>query len=242
MSEISMELVQTADGSFTVRHPEYGEEFHSKQGARTEAESLYRDASGFAEHLASASGEKAWGVLDVGLGLGYNALMTLDTWWHTGGVVDLKLTSLEHTRLLVEALADPDCSWKEGWPILWRDWSSCLRESSLHTWTASWVHPKSGKCFEWEVLLGDARNVDLSKGSLRYIWQDAFSPKKNPELWTPEWFRHLRDASRADVCLVTYSVARVVKDSLTEAGWNWVRLKASEHKKQWLRASLSAKV
>ncbi len=242
MADVFMELVETADGSLTVRHPNYDEEFHSKQGALTEAESLYRDASGFAENLARTADEVAWGVLDVGLGLGYNALMTLETWWRSGGKVDLMLTSLEHTRLLVVALADPECSWKKSWSPNWLMWSQSLVEQNSELWTASWKHPLSGKSFTWEVRVGDAQSTQLPAASLLYIWQDAFSPKKNPELWTPEWFALLKKASRADVCLVTYSVARVVKDSLTAAGWEWVRLKASEHKKQWLRAHLSAKV
>ncbi len=243
MQEALGYLVQTDDGSLTACHPDYDEAFHSKQGALTEAESLYRDASGFAEHMTRAAEDEArWGVLDLGLGLGYNALMTIETWWRCGGPVDLELISLEHTALLVKALADTACEWKQGWSPEWRQWSQSLDCVDSTLWRASWRHPQSGRELKWQVQVGDARQANLPEASLLYIWQDAFSPKKNPELWTPEWFAKLRRASRPDVCLVTYSVARVVKDSLHEAGWEYRLLKASQHKKQWLRAQLSAKV
>jgi tRNA U34 5-methylaminomethyl-2-thiouridine-forming methyltransferase MnmC len=166
--------------------------------------------------------------------------MTLDTWWRTGGLVDLFLISLEQTPLLVRSLADPNCGWKEGWSPSWHEWSQSIQELEAGQWVASWVHPQTGRRFDWKIYVGDARSVALPPKSLLYIWQDAFSPKKNPELWTVEWFSHLREASQEDVCLVTYSVARVVKDALTASGWTWQRIKASEHKKQWLRAGLSS--
>ena len=67
--------VLTADGSLSLHQPAYGEEYHSKHGARTEAEALYMDASGFGARLACATAPLA--VFDVGLGLGYNALATI---------------------------------------------------------------------------------------------------------------------------------------------------------------------
>ncbi|WP_141731193.1 MnmC family methyltransferase [Oligoflexus tunisiensis] len=238
------DLVVTQDGTLTLRHPAYDEEFHSIKGARFEADSLYMEASGFRSHVLAS--DQTLGVLDVGLGLGYNALMTLECWMQGSGSHDLQLVSLEHTPELVAALADPQCNWKEGWSEDWKLWSQSLQQDpETGNWKARVQHPCSGRFFHWLVLVGDARLADLSALTFHYIWQDAFSPKKNPELWSVEWFEKLRAVSHPTVQLVTYSVARMVRDNLEGASWSQERMKTPQAqsgegtgKKQWLRAWL----
>ena len=72
-------VVETADGSLSLVHPEHGECYHSRSGALTEARSLYIEMSGFLPRLA-ATAKAVIEVLDVGLGLGYNALASIDAW------------------------------------------------------------------------------------------------------------------------------------------------------------------
>ncbi len=239
------ELVVTQDGTLTLRHPDYDEEFHSIKGARFEADSLYMEASGFRSRLAVDS-SAIMGVLDVGLGLGYNALMTIECWMQGPGQQDLNLVSLEHTPELVRSLADPRCGWKEGWSAEWKNWSQSLEKMpDRESWAARFQHPQSGRSLSWLVLVGDARLADLSPFTFHYIWQDAFSPKKNPELWSVEWFEKLRAVSHPTVQLVTYSVARLVRDNLEGASWTQERVKTPQAKngegngkKQWLLARL----
>lgn len=230
------ERVLTQDGTYTVRHPVYEEEFHSWQGARFESDELYMKASGFQDALTYRT--DSIGVLDVGLGLGYNALMTLETWMKSPGICDLHMVSLEQTEELLQGLVSPETGWKDGWSPEWRDWSQKLNKEAQGLWRAEFVHPVSGKRFSWVAYVGDARNISLPSASLDFIWQDAFSPKKNPELWTAEWFEKIRAASRSSACIVTYSVARIVKDNLNAAGWDYQRVQAAGQKRQWLKALL----
>lgn len=240
------ELVVTQDGTITLRHPDYDEDFHSIKGARFEADSLYMEASGFRSYLQTTASAETLGVLDVGLGLGYNALMTIECWMLGQGTQDLDLISLEHTPELVRSLADPACAWKEGWPETWKSWSQSLeKKTDEELWTAVVQHPRSDKKLRWQVLVGDARDANLSVWTFHYIWQDAFSPKKNPELWSVEWFEKLRAVSDPAVQLVTYSVARLVRDHLEAASWTQERVKTPQAKsgegtgkKQWLLARL----
>lgn len=238
------ELVMTQDGTITLRHPVYDEEFHSIKGARFEADSLYMEASGFRSHLVATESIETLGVLDVGLGLGYNALMTIECWMQGRGTQDLNLVSLEHTPELVVALAEAGCPWKEGWSDAWKLWSQSLqKKAETDEWAATFQHPRTGKKLSWLVMVGDARLADLSAWTFHYIWQDAFSPKKNPELWSVEWFEKLRAVSHPTVQLVTYSVARLVRDHLEVASWTQERVKTPQAKngegsgkRQWLLA------
>ncbi|MCX6130733.1 MAG: MnmC family methyltransferase [Proteobacteria bacterium] len=240
-------LIRTEDGTLTLSHPDYDEAFHSKQGARFEADSLYMGASNFRAALATTAIGTRLTVLDVGLGLGYNALMTIECWFLSEGRVDLHLISLEQSKELVDALAAKDCRWKDAWPESWLHWSLALSEAQFSRRQARFKHPMSDCELMWDVQIGDARKADLPSDALDFIWQDAFSHKKNPELWTPDWFNKLRQASRPGVCLVSYSVARLVRDHMHEAGWIAQRFKAPAAsaeslvpiKKQWLLARLA---
>jgi tRNA U34 5-methylaminomethyl-2-thiouridine-forming methyltransferase MnmC len=232
------QLVATSDGSLTLRHPVYDEEFHAREGARFETHELYMQASGFLSVLEEGGHDEALGVLDVGLGLGYNALMTIESWWKSPGNRPVYLLSLEISPELVVALSDSSCPWKKGWSELWNLFSESL-EKDGSDWRALFVHPLSGRSLSWSVCIGDAALFTLPKQHFDFVWQDAFSPGKNPELWTVHWFRKVKEASKAGAKLMTYSVARIVKDHLTEGGWDYQKFKAPGTKKQWLRASFS---
>ena len=234
MENFKKDQVPTKDGSFTIRHPVYEEEFHSKHGARFESEVLYMRVSGFYDQLQGE--ESHIDVLDVGLGLGYNALMTLETWFASPGTSSVAMLSLEHTEALVEAMKADDTAWKEGWSDDWKTWSSAIEKVGQNNWQTSFTHPRSGKTFRWVVSIGDGAVADLSGFAFSYIWQDAFSPKKNPELWTTDWFAKLNQYSAPQVCLVTYSVARQVRDNLEATGWAHEKIPAGGQKRQWLKA------
>ena len=246
MQDLLTALIKTQDGTMTLTHPNYGETFHSLQGARFEAESLYMQASKFRSGLAQAPVGTQLGVLDVGLGLAYNALMTIEAWMLSEGRVDLQLLSLEHSPELIAALMGSGLVWKEGWPDSWLQWPKQLQPSRPGCWVAEFKHPQSARPLTWTIQLGDACAAELTPASLDYIWQDAFSQQKNPELWTPEWFKTLRSASKHEVCLVSYSVARQVRDNLAAAGWVAQRVKAAAEgsggsvpsKRNWLIAHL----
>ena len=233
-------LIKTADGSLSLIHPEHDECYHSHGGALWEARSLYCEASGIADKFASKIGTVY--VLDVGLGLSYNACSTIDAWFHSSGSSDLAIHSLEINTDLVKALASAKAAWQENWPDSWLDWCSNLSKADEHTFHAKINHPSNpnASC-QWYIHVGDgiatikALNKMIST-SWDYIWQDPFSPEKNPRMWNADWFRLLRENSASESQLMTYSVARVVKNALTGAGWVYEKVKANGPKRHWLRA------
>lgn len=228
------EPVQTADGSYTLRHAEWDEEFHSHLGARTEAEQLYVEASGFRVALAHGSPLK---ILDVGLGLAYNALATLTAWHAAPKASDLAIVSLEIDERLVTALQSGAAAWMTGWVETWVTWVRALQKVTPHSWKATLARP-DGRACEWTILVGNGMDAVL-EGVFDYVWQDPFSPKKNPAMWSKEWFAKLRPHAHDKTVLATYSVARGVRDALAESGWTWEKIPAGGVKKNWLKAGVS---
>ena len=92
---------------------------------------------------------------------------------------------------------------------------------SLIFYQGSWHDLLNIKIFvgDGRITLPLAHSLDLIK-SLDAIFQDAFSPKKNPALWSTEWFQFLKEISGQKVQLSTYSSAITIRKSLLSAGWS----------------------
>jgi tRNA U34 5-methylaminomethyl-2-thiouridine-forming methyltransferase MnmC len=70
-----------------------------------------------------------------------------------------------------------------------------------------------------ELFRGDAREYVKGLSHIDVVYQDAFSPKKNPILWTVEYFRDIYDIMQEDGVLTTYSIATPVRLALDEVGF-----------------------
>ena len=66
-------LVRTADGLDTLYSARYGQTYHSRHGAGTEARHVFLDGSGVADRLADGLPTR---VLEVGFGTGLNFFLT----------------------------------------------------------------------------------------------------------------------------------------------------------------------
>lgn len=226
--------VQTKDGSFSLIHPEHGECYHSESGASMEARSLYITGSGI-EQQFQLENDSSINVLDVGLGLAYNAIATFRAWHDSSGLRDLVIVSLELNNDLICSLVTGKAPWQVNWQADELDLCCTIKPVS-NGWYGEFRHHKTDKTLKWYILVGDARTMDLGHHHFSYIWQDPFSPAKNPTMWSVEWFETVKDHSLPGAILMTYSVSRIVKDSLTSAGWQWQRFEASGNKRNWMRA------
>lgn len=233
------ELVQTSDGSWTLKHHSHGQDFHSFEGAKFEAWQLYIEASGINQRFnASIDGVQPIEVLDVGLGLGYNAAATVAAWLNGHGCESLRLTSLEIDDNLVQELIGGNAAWCDGWDEAWLLGPRHLKNIAPDRWQALLKHPVTSETLNWEIVVGDGNAVPLTPPRpYNYIWQDPFTPELNPGMWSEAWFSKVRESSAKDAMLMTYSVSRVVKDALSAAGWVAERFPTPGKKRHWLRAT-----
>jgi tRNA U34 5-methylaminomethyl-2-thiouridine-forming methyltransferase MnmC len=235
------DTIQTSDGSLTKVHPN-GEAYHSFSGALKEAQDLYVLKSGFKDFLSTAS--SAVQVLDMGLGLGYNALTTIEAWARAEAKCDLHVYSLEQDDALVQELISGKASWQDNWKPEWTSWCNHLKKhSDANILSATIVHPQlTNNCY-WHVYVADVTAESVAAldttNSVRYdfVWHDPFSPSKNPGLWTKEWFSKVKAVSQPDAVLMTYSVAGATRSSLQEAGWQLEVIPTTTAKRNWLKAT-----
>lgn len=240
-----METLKTEDGSITIVHPEHGEAYHSRLGAVSESFALYVEASGFAELLRNENDPQPVSICDVGLGLGYNALATIEGWMKDGRFHDLNILSLEIDRDLFLSFSSGIAAWQSDWSDEWVSWSSDFIEKSDATFVKEMTNA-FGRKLQWTVWIGDAaQDKTLSQqlshhNAFNFVWQDPFSPTKNPTMWSKEWFTIVKDHAKPEAKLMTYSVARYVKTSLEESGWAWEKIPTIyKSKRSWLKATPS---
>lgn len=248
-------LVLTEDGTWTVQDKLTGECYHSRMGARREAEELYIKLSGFSDSLRIQPPQDIR-VLDVGLGLGYNASATIAAWLESPNPPSVLMVSLEKSRKVIEELLSPDAPWTQNWEPNIREALAKVAPVAPFHWQGVISHGSScrgssGKMtnFVWKIFELDAANSPLpfdlpdlhQQLTWDFIWQDPFSPQMNPDMWSSSWFTKLLSHSHPHTKLLTYSVARCVRDALDAAGFSWQKLKTPfPMKKHWLMATPKA--
>lgn len=202
----SLELKTSADGSFSAYNAVFDECYHSlKDGALQE--SLYKHiipAFSACENLENMR------ILDICFGLGYNTLASLYYRQIHTLPVNLHIYSPELDGSLLTNLIDfPYPEEFSHLPL--REIVCALRDRGIYEDAHTHI----------EVRLIDAREYvqQLPTESIDVVYQDAFSPKKNPELWSEEYFAQLYRILAPNGILTTYSQSTAIRKNALACGF-----------------------
>jgi chorismate dehydratase len=197
------DLVQTRDGTCTLHSGEYGETMHSVSGAYEEALLKHVRPSGIVD---SAAANKY--VLDVGFGLGYNILALLAEFIEKNSGGNIYIFSLEKDRSLISMMDR----------IVFND----ERDDIYALIKRAYAHCSAqNENIEIRVMLGDGRDTikNISGVLIDAVFFDPYSPSKNPELWSVEFFQETYRLMSDTGILTTYSSALQIRMALVEAGF-----------------------
>jgi hypothetical protein len=231
------QLVRLNNGICSVRSLADDETFHPVVGPVAEAEALYVNQLKLRERLQNHVGEFV--IWDVGLGAAANALTVLRA---TRNIAcNIRLVSFDHTIEPLEfALKNADAlGYFGGYENHLKDFLRAHRVS-FHD---------DGQSVNWEFHLGDfptfinsqsvgraspravgnlansaredARPAEVLLPAPHAILFDAFSPAKNPAMWTLPLFKNLfqlLDPQRP-CALPTYSRSTILRVTLLLAGF-----------------------
>ena len=220
----SYKIIQTEDNTQTVWSEYFNEACHNVSGAWEETFHNYIEGCELSLLLKET---KTLHVLDVGFGIGVGLKALAHFLKSINNSSEHFYTSIELDETLIE------------WTL-----QNTLPELSLHK-----IEDKRGVRFEGSldnikivVFIGDGRltlphNLH-TLSPFNAIFQDAFSPKKNPALWSVEWFCFLKKASAENVRLSTYSSSISIRKSLLKAGWAILSARGFGMKRQMTKANL----
>lgn len=236
-------LVETADGSLTLRSTRYGQTYHSIHGARTESRHVFLDGSQIIDRLMqrTTSNEnmalraEPFKVLELGLGFGLNALLTAEAAKNIGA--PLVYLGIENDFADFETIER----------VL-----SQFSQASVETFSAVAKQAQTNETQQARTELNDfcelqvwyqdipcaiERLINEPKPKRQYfnaIYLDAFSPDSNPECWTDEVLCNLANLLVPGGTLSTYCAKGAVRRALISAGLNVTRRPGPPGKRECL--------
>jgi hypothetical protein len=224
-------LVQLRNGAHAVYVASYDEKMHPGLGPAAEAEALYVRQLKIRERMQQHAGEFV--VWDVGLGAAANALAILHltrdltcplrivSFDDTSGPLEFALAHAEqlgylhdYAATVRDLLARRSIVFNDGQrQVHWDFWLG-----DFPTWCAQRLERRAPNR---PVSAAEFQRAGSETGAPHAIFYDAFSPAKNPAMWTLPLFTNLfRQLDPSRPCnLTTYSRSTMLRVTLLLAGF-----------------------
>lgn len=219
---MKQEVIATKDGSKTLFIPQMDEQYHSVNGALTEARHVFIEAA--YKHHPSPQPV----VFEVGFGTGLNALLTAlaaEEQNRKTLFISIEKYPVE-TRLLSELNYGKHISEK----------AERLFEQ-LHS--LPWEEEnKITDHFSLIKINSDLKAFDPgSLAPLDIVYFDAFGPDKQPNMWSNSVFNSIYKASALNSVITTYSAKGAIRRQMRDCGYFMERLPGPPGKRQMLRGT-----
>lgn len=210
----NFDKIITADGSETFYSSEFKETFHTKYGAKTEAEITYIQGCQIADKIKQKNSIK---ILDICYGLGYNTATVLDFILknnHQCSIVkrhcSIELIALELDETVPKQALENNLL--EYWSSETREiLKQLLREKELNL-----------PLIKMQLFIGDARETLAKLVPKNFqadaVFLDPFSPPKCPQLWTVEFLTLVANSLHDEGIIATYSCSAGVRKAFQLAG------------------------
>jgi tRNA U34 5-methylaminomethyl-2-thiouridine-forming methyltransferase MnmC len=218
LTDSGYQLVRLNNGICSVRSLADAETFHPVVGPVAEAEALYVNQLKLRERLQNHSGEFV--IWDVGLGAAANALSVLRA---TRDIAcHIRLISFDHTLEPLEFALQhaAELGYFGGYENYLQEFLRKYRVKFLDgQQSVNWeIHHGDFPTLISKLEIGDRKSEIPAPHA---IFFDAFSPAKNPAMWTLPLFKNLfqmLDPQRP-CALPTYSRSTILRVTLLLAGF-----------------------
>lgn len=215
---MSVELYMTSDKSHTLFSSEFGQHYHSINGAFTESIHIFIELGFKSVDLNKIS------ILEVGYGTGLNAILTYNA-------------NLVLNKEIYYQGIDVYCVEKSVYERLeYNKFVDAQNQNLLH-FNEDW----NCECEISPNFVLHKQIVDLqsfnSDRKFNLIYFDAFSPEVQPEMWTLDVFKKLSAFLLTGGILVTYCSKGIVKQNLRDSGFEVKRFAGPPGKRHVLRAT-----
>lgn len=223
-----MEILETQDGSHTILSAQFGVSYHSRYGAIRESRHVFIEA-GF---LLKAITQKRIAVLEIGLGSGLNAFMTMLAAEKRG--IDVLYEAVEAFPISMEQAE------QLNYPALMTAEDSPLNEPELRDLFLR-IHSS-----DWNREFALTDHFRFKKSLLRFeeirystqfdlVYFDAFAPDAQPELWDIPVLSRVYEALKPSGVLVTYCAKGIVKRRLRSLGFSVEAIPGPPGKREMIR-------
>lgn len=225
------EITTTRDGSHTLYSQQFDQHYHNPNGAVAESKHVFFVQSGLLDALTNRDQIT---ILEIGFGTGLNFLLLMDYCQELNTETHIDYYAVEgfpidaetaHNLNFDQHLNNPDLA--EHLPPIFEGLSDGIN------------HFDFSNNINLHLFKGMFDDFHPQNIQADYIFQDAFSPDVNPELWTGKTFKKLAEMSKNNIILSTYCAASKVQGALAWAGWNVAKTQGALGKREMIVASLS---
>ncbi|MDR0873960.1 MAG: tRNA (5-methylaminomethyl-2-thiouridine)(34)-methyltransferase MnmD [Prevotellaceae bacterium] len=228
-----MKIVETQDGSHTVYASAFDEHYHSTNGAAQESRHIFINAG------LKMCEKTEIRVFEVGFGTGLNAFLALLEAEQSGkkvfySTIELyPLAAEDIEKLNYPQLTDCHCGQVQNCHCGLDPQSPENYFQKIHA--AGWgSRVEITPHFSIEKIKADFTEFDLEE-NVDVIFFDAFSPEKQPEMWSEKIFAKLYEHCNEGAILTTYCAKGSVRRAMQTAGFAVERLPGPPGKREILR-------
>lgn len=211
----NLEIMATADGSYTLYNKEMDETYHSRNGAWSESQYVYIEMG--IQDLPFNEVK----VLEIGFGTGTNAILTYlySNKFH----FKVEYTTLEPFPLQWDLIKRMQFDNK----LSSRDWSVFREMHQLEFEDKS----QFGAYFHFNKYKQKIEDYE-SKETFDIIYLDAFAPSKQEDIWSLSNIKKMHDLLLPNGKLVSYCAQGQFKRNLKEVGFRIENPPGPHHKKE----------
>ncbi|MCF7901332.1 hypothetical protein K9L67_03830 [Candidatus Woesearchaeota archaeon] len=198
-----MKKITTKDVSITFYNETADEPYHTKSGAEEEA---------IEKH---AKPLKVWEknnaiIYDCFFGLGYNSAAAIDQIRKYNNHTKITIYCFENDKEILKEILNIKTAFS-FYNVIKKFIKKFLEYDQI---------TYKEKNIELIMLFGDIKQqIWKPKQNADYVFWDPFSPKKEPQFWTTEIFKDIKQHMNTNSKLSTYSYARKIRNNLNSAGF-----------------------
>lgn len=214
-------IVVTSDSTTTLYHEELGEHYHSIHGAKNESMHVFLEAG-----LLQLPPKSVINVFEVGLGTGLNAFLTAQ--FAQKHKQQINYTAVEKYPVSIHCAGNLNFGWGSN---------NVLKQLFMDIHQCKWGEVvELDDYFQFTKFQADLLDFKMV-GSYDLVYFDAFSPEKQPEMWSGEVFGKLYSAMNKGGLLTTYCAKGQVRRTLQQVGFLVERIPGPHGKREMLRAT-----
>lgn len=220
---MNLEVIRTADGSFTLLNTDTGCYYHSIHGALSEGQLVFID---YGLKHAIEKFNSPINVLEVGFGAGLHTYLTLleaskqkQPIYCTS--IDIEPVDLEIcNKLNYPDLTDNPELKQNYFDIIKTEWNQTKQINSFFT-----LEKLKCNIYDFNYLI-----------PYHVVYYSGFSHQATPEVWDKVIFEKMHSALPSGACIVTHCAKGVYKRLLKEIGFKVERLAGPPRKNEVTRA------
>ncbi|MDR2085359.1 MAG: tRNA (5-methylaminomethyl-2-thiouridine)(34)-methyltransferase MnmD [Bacteroidales bacterium] len=199
---MKVEIIKTSDNSNSLYVPELEESYHSVNGAVNESRHIFINLG-----LKYFEGRESLKIFEMGFGTGLNAFLTYIFARENG--INIEYITCEAFPLDINIVSKLNYS-----ELLSIDNNDYLK-LHISKWNEEIKIDENFHLFKINKMM---QEIDF-KDNFDLIYYDAFSPSKQPELWSEEIFLKLKEHLVAGGVIVTYCAKNSFKRMLKTIGF-----------------------